>query len=63
MLAVSDYITRSFYSNNLGQNILTVNSGTHRNVENTEDQYHYQQKEMKIIFMNFMESIKCCWHL
>lgn len=36
MLAVSDYITRSFYSNNLGQNILTVNSGTHRNVENTE---------------------------
>lgn len=63
MLAVSDYITRSFYSNNLGQNIFTVNSGTHRNVENTEDQYHHRQKEMKIIFMNFMESIKCCWHL
>lgn len=63
MLAVSDYITRSFYSNHLGQNILTVNSGTHRNVENTEDQYHHQQKEMKIIFMNLMESIKCCWHL
>lgn len=58
MLAVSDYITRSFYSNHLGQN-----SGTHRNVENTEDQYHHQQKEMKIILMNFMESIKCCWHL
>lgn len=63
MLTVSDYITRSFYSNNLGQNIFTVNSGTHRNVGNTEDQYHHQQKEMKIIFMNFMESIKCCWHL
>lgn len=63
MFAVSDNITRSFCSVNPGQNILTVNSGTHRNIENTEDQYHHQQKEMKIIFMNFMESIKCCWHL